>query len=95
MDYNKMDYNKMYKMDYDIKNRVTKCLKCGKHDFDEESRYCPECGTSLYNKCSNYECKKIIKSDEKFCKYCGSKSLFLNLGYLNAPKKDTMDDLPF
>lgn len=85
----------MRRTSYDIKNRVEKCLECGKTNFDTEARYCSECGTTLYNKCSNYSCGEVLNLDEKYCKFCGSKSLFLNAGFLSTPGNKNTDNLPF
>lgn len=77
-----------------IAQRLKECICCKKpvpsDDFD--ALFCSECGTSLYNKCSNYSCGEYLERDEKYCKYCGARSLFLNAGYF-TPNSD--EDLPF
>ena len=77
-----------------------KCLNCGAetNSNDEEELFCSKCGAPVVNRCSDYNCCKVLKEDAKYCKYCGSPSIFENYGLFNntAPKfSDNTDDLPF
>ena len=80
--------------------KVKTCLKCHAKtdDKDEREFFCSECGAPVLNKCSSYECDEILSYTAKFCKYCGSRSVFYNYGLLDdtAPKfLVNTDDLPF
>lgn len=82
--------------DFKVKN----CLQCGAETDpkDEDELFCSSCGAPLVNRCSNYECDKLLKEDADFCKYCGSSSIFHNYGLLKntSPKfSDYTNDLPF
>lgn len=79
--------------------KVKKCLKCNAetNSKDSEEFFCSRCGAPIVNRCSDYSCGKLLKEDAKFCKYCGSASIFKNYGLLDiAPSSFTnTDDLPF
>ncbi len=80
--------------------KAKKCLKCGAETTpdDEEELFCSKCGAPVVNRCSDYNCDKTLKEDARFCKYCGSSSIFNNYGLLDntAPKfSDNIDNLPF
>lgn len=82
------------------KHKVKKCLKCGAltHENDNKEFFCSQCGAPVLNKCSNYDCQEILDEKAKFCKYCGSASIFKNYGLLDiiAPAPwNNSDDLPF
>lgn len=81
--------------------KVKKCLKCGTETDvkDKEELFCSECGAPVVNTCSNYHCQEFLSEKAKFCKYCGSTSVFYNYGLLGtsihlSPNKNE-DDLPF
>jgi RNA polymerase subunit RPABC4/transcription elongation factor Spt4 len=83
-----------------IEYKVKKCLKCGAEtdSNDEEELFCSKCGAPVVNHCADYNCVKLLKEDAKFCKYCGSSSIFNNFGLLDtdAPKNsNNINDLPF
>lgn len=83
-----------------LKLKAKKCLQCSAltDTDDTEELFCSKCGAPVVNRCSNYECDELLKEDAKFCKYCGSTSIFYNYGLLidNPPKKlEDTDDLPF
>ena len=48
------------------------CPKCGK-EFDEDIKFCSDCGTELLapNSCPN--CGAEVAKDSKFCPKCGAK----------------------
>ena len=83
-----------------VEYKSKKCLKCEAetNPNDEEELFCSKCGAPVVNRCSDYNCDKLLKEDAKFCKYCGSSSIFNNYGLLDitAPKfLDNIDNLPF
>lgn len=91
--------NKTYK-DNILKYKVKKCLKCGAETDpnDENEFYCSQCGAPVLNKCSDYNCQEILNEGAKFCKYCGSTSIFYNYGLLSEQvsfSPENVDDLPF
>lgn len=55
--------------------RFKKCIECGDTDFPPEARYCMECGTPLFNACTNQECQKANPDKAKYCMYCGSETV--------------------
>lgn len=80
------------------KFKVKKCLNCGAEtDIDDEKEFfCSQCGAPVLNKCSNYDCQEILNENAKFCKYCGSASIFKNYGLLDTSTLiDNTGDLPF
>ena len=68
--------------------RLGTCKHCGKSGFsdDNAARFCPACGAPLVNECSSYECEQILSLEDAFCKYCGSSSTFLNIGFVEADR---------
>lgn len=94
-----MDINEYNSNDI-LKFKVKKCLVCNSETDinDDEELFCSKCGAPIINRCSNYECSKLLKEDAKYCKYCGSSSIFYNYGLLgsSAPlNSNNTDDLPF
>lgn len=83
-------------MDTDIKKyKAKKCLKCGTPtDLDDLEAFCSKCGAPIVNRCSSYECDKLLKEDANFCKHCGSASIFHNYGLLDKTPQ-LFEDLPF
>lgn len=78
--------------------KVKKCLKCGAEtdSKDEKEWFCSQCGAPVLNRCSDYNCKKVLDEKAKYCKYCGSASIFKNYGLLDAfSSPSSYDDLPF
>ncbi len=80
--------------------KVKKCLKCGAETTsdDEQELFCSKCGAPVVNRCSDYNCDKLLREDAKYCKYCGAPSIFNNYGLLDntAPKfSNNIEDLPF
>ncbi len=81
--------------------KAKKCLKCGAATdaTDEKEFFCSECGAPVLNTCSNYDCQEILGEKAKFCKYCGSASIFKNYGLFDKapilPPNIHTDDLPF
>lgn len=86
--------------------KTVKCNMCGCtiNIENDDERYCSHCGTPLFNECTNYECQHILASEAAYCKYCGSKSTFLNLGIVQSKKPiaptywtngNDDDELPF
>lgn len=82
-----------------LKCKAKKCLKCGEETNEDDVRefFCSHCGAPVLNRCSDYECQKILEPTAKFCKYCGNPSIFNNFGLLDKkpPILPTADDLPF
>lgn len=83
--------------------KVEKCLKCGAETDpkDERELFCSQCGAPVLNVCSNYDCQEMLKGNAKYCKLCGSSSIFTNYGLFGQkpakpilPQND-LDDLPF
>lgn len=90
--------------DKDLKNvcsyKAKKCLQCGAQTDikDEKELFCSECGAPVLNKCSDYDCQEILNENAKFCKYCGSASIFYNYGLFQTKPSFSLnneDDLPF
>lgn len=80
--------------------KVQKCLQCDAltDPNDSDEWFCSKCGAPVVNRCSDYNCARLLKEDALFCKFCGSKSTFNNYGLLSntAPKfSDNTNDLPF
>ena len=80
--------------------KVKKCLKCGAetNPKDEKEFFCSQCGAPVLNKCSDYQCDEILDEKAKYCKYCGSSSIFKNYGLLDmftSFSPDDIDNLPF
>lgn len=76
------------------------CLACGAktNSNDDNEFYCSQCGAPVLNKCSSYNCQEILEQNAKFCKYCGSPSIFFNYGLLEdvtSLSPDNTNDLPF
>ena len=51
---------------------MKKCLVCNK-EFDDDSLFCPECGTRLVSNDTCPKCGKEVKPGEKYCRHCGKK----------------------
>lgn len=94
----------MNNSDTDIKKictyKVKTCLQCGAKTSltDTKEFFCSQCGAPVLNVCSNYNCKEVLDASAKYCKYCGSTSIFNNYGLLNefnSISPDNDDDLPF
>lgn len=90
--------------DNELKNvcayKVKKCLQCGAETDpnDEKEFFCSNCGAPVLNRCSNYQCNKILDEKAKYCKYCGSTSIFKNYGLFDNPTSFSptfTDELPF
>lgn len=81
--------------------KAKKCLKCGAEtdDTDEKELFCSQCGAPVLNRCSNYDCQGILDENAKFCKYCGSASIFKNYGLFDKTptyfSPTDLDELPF
>lgn len=88
--------------------KAIKCPICGNEELSNGD-YCKICGSYVINKCES-ENEFGIKSsciesiahplpgNARFCPYCGSKTSFLNLGYLSTWENNdiiTDDTLPF
>lgn len=82
-----------------VEYKAKKCLNCKAETDpnDEEELFCSKCGAPVVNRCSDYNCDKLLKEDAKFCKYCGSPSIFNNYGlFSNTPSAfEGAEDLPF
>ena len=80
--------------------KVEKCLRCGSKTniTDNEEFFCSNCGAPIVNRCSAYDCDKFLIGDAKYCKYCGSPSIFENFGLFNPftpTHLENSEDLPF
>ena len=80
-----------------MKYKVNKCLKCGSSTCinDDEELFCSQCGAPVLNKCACYDCQTTLPSNAKYCKICGSPSIFFNYGLFNPVLPTTNDELPF
>ena len=86
-----------------VQYKLKKCLCCGKDSdiTDKDELFCQGCGKPLINKCSEYDCSEILSQDAAFCKYCGGRSIFLNLNLVKSTVTSEPDfyipddDLPF
>jgi len=64
------------------------CVKCNFKDFNEDSEFCPQCGTYLFNHCSNDMCKcnngfeAILPNSYRYCDVCGSKTTYFEEGLI-------------
>lgn len=68
-------------------NRVITCPVCDNEEFTEGLYYCKICGTERYNYCSDYEnCGQVNDGNARYCKDCGSKTVFFNKGLLEKIK---------
>lgn len=65
------------------------CKYC-KNIIDDDSEFCPQCGLPLLNRCSNNKCNKQLNENDRYCKYCGASSRFLNSGLFIV--KNTNED---
>lgn len=83
--------------DFNCIVKVKKCLKCGAEtNFEDDNEFfCSQCGAPVLNRCSNYQCQKVLNQDAKYCKYCGSPSTFKNYGIFDNVTPPSTDDLPF
>ena len=84
-----------------LKYKVKNCKVCNTptNPNDTEELFCSQCGAPIVNHCSNYNCGIVLNEDARYCKKCGSPSIFNTSGIfdntfsIQAPE-DT-DDLPF
>lgn len=93
-----MEENKI--LENTLNYKAKKCLQCGAEtdEKDEKELFCSQCGAPVVNRCSDYHCDHLLKESAKYCKYCGSPSIFTNYGLFDntAPKfSDSTDELPF
>lgn len=84
-----METRKLLYVETDENNRFTQCPRCGNNIFSKEARYCKICGLYLYNDCSELPdggcaswCGKTNSGDARYCEYCGSPTMLMNLGVL-------------
>lgn len=78
-------------------NNLTFCPHCESEFECYEANFCPFCGESVFNYCTNKDCDMCpsninyeedwaLKPNYKFCPYCGSKSTFYDC--LSKSKED-------
>lgn len=68
---------------------MIKCPKCG-YEWDDNFKYCKNCGTNLHNYCSNPDCSCNENNinpveflpEDCFCDECGSKTTFYEQGLI-------------
>lgn len=80
-----------------MEEKVKECLKCGNetNPHDDTEFFCSQCGAPVVNKCGNYECQAILAGDARYCKLCGSASIFFNYGLFSSILPLSDDELPF
>lgn len=65
------------------------CVKCNFKDLNEHSEYCPNCGTYLFNHCSNDMCdcnngySVVLPNSYRYCDACGSPTTYLEEGLIS------------
>lgn len=59
----------------DEKLRIVKCPRCENEAFENDDKFCPVCGLSLYNYCFGDE-QHINKGNARYCVYCGERTVF-------------------
>lgn len=75
-------YDEVIKTNED--NRVVQCPVCENEDFTEGLYFCKICGTERYNYCSdNDNCGQVNDGNARYCKYCGSRTVYFNRGLLD------------
>jgi len=76
--------------------KIKKCLQCGTNtdNKDDNELFCSQCGAPVVNRCSDYHCNKLLTESARYCKYCGSSSIFKNYGLLDTPTSNDTD-FPF
>ncbi|MEF2919624.1 MAG: hypothetical protein U0O22_04045 [Acutalibacteraceae bacterium] len=78
-------------IEVDANGKAIRCPVCDNEDLSYGD-YCNACGAYVINKCTSNEsdpdsiCIKSLRNpltgNARYCPYCGSRSTFLNLGYL-------------
>lgn len=66
--------------------RVIKCPVCDNEVFTEGLYYCKICGTERYNYCSHPDCGQVNDGNARYCRYCGSETVYFKKGLLNKIK---------
>lgn len=79
MGVSKMNYMDGVKINEES-NRVINCPVCDNRDIHEDDEFCNICGTSVANECTS--CKTYAETNARFCRFCGSKTLYYELGLL-------------
>ncbi|WP_335871057.1 ImmA/IrrE family metallo-endopeptidase [Bacillus sp. 2205SS5-2] len=80
--------------------RVVECPKCSNEIFSDEAKFCKICSTPLYNHCEGHpildsfgnEMDRIYHISDgsaRYCKECGSKTIYYNRGLLNNWEEST------
>lgn len=63
--------------------RVIKCPVCENEVFTEGLYYCKICGIERYNYCSHPDCGQPNDGNARYCRYCGSKTVYFERGLLS------------
>lgn len=58
------------------RGRVINCPVCENEVFTEGLYYCKICGTERYNYCTNPDCGQPNNGNARYCKDCGSKTVY-------------------
>lgn len=79
MGVSKMKYDDGVKVDEES-CRVFNCPTCHNREINEEDDFCIICGTPASNECS--QCGKYAESNARYCRYCGSSTVYYQMGLL-------------
>ncbi len=65
--------------------KLTECPTCKNEETNIEGNHCQICGNNLVNFCSFNNCSNFdpLPSNARYCPVCGSRSTFLDKGFLN------------
>lgn len=66
--------------------RVIECPVCENEKFTKGLYYCKICGLERYNYCSHPDCGQPNDGNARYCRYCGSKTVYFNKGLLDKIK---------
>lgn len=66
--------------------RVIQCPVCENEAFTEGLYYCKICGTERYNYCRHPDCGQPNDGNARYCRYCGSKTVYFKRGLLKEIK---------
>ena len=68
--------------------RLLYCPKCKNAVFRGGRVECPNCGQSLYNKCTNPEHKWLLPGFARYCPYCGEVTTYYSSGVITEWQVD-------
>lgn len=83
------DHPKLYGSPPQTHNgRLLYCPKCKNAVFRGGRVECPNCGQSLYNKCTNPEHKWLLPGFARYCPYCGEVTTYYSSGVITEWQVD-------